>query len=166
MKLKYFSRFGLFQQIFAKKGDCMKTRWRSLFGTRIDMKFLRWILENPQDQTKNYKNLMLQIDPLNSSCSWKLQFHKRKLRLWVLWKSNSLEKVVVPKVSFANANVYNCSSKKLTSLKDRLMQIWKSISLSSHKNNTPKVSNHSNIYFLSYAHPRYMKCLFTNMQKQ
>ena len=122
----YISWFCLFQQIFAKKGDCMKTRWRSLFGTRIDMKFLRWILENPQDQTKNYKNLMLQIDPLNSSCSWKLQFHKRKLRLWVLWKSNSLDKVVAPKVSFANANVYNCSSKKLTSLKDRLMQIWKS----------------------------------------
>ena len=124
VKLGTFLDFAYFSKYLQRKD--MKTRWRSLFGTRIDMKFLRWILENPQDQTKNYKNLMLQIDPLNSSCSWKLQFHKRKLRLWVLWKSNSLEKVVVPKVSFANANVYNCSSKKLTSLKDRLMQIWKS----------------------------------------
>ena len=28
-----------------------------------------------------YKNLMLQIDPLSSSCSQKLQFPERKLRL-------------------------------------------------------------------------------------
>ena len=40
------------------------------------------------------------------------------------------------------------------------------IYLSSHKNYMPKVSHYSSIYFLSYAHPRYMKCLFTNIQKQ
>ena len=40
------------------------------------------------------------------------------------------------------------------------------ISLSSHKNNMPKVSHYSRIYFLRYEHPRYMKCWFTNIQKQ
>ena len=52
----------------------------------------------------------------NSSCSQKLQYPERKLRLYVLWKSNSLEKVVVPKVPLASANVCNCSSKKFTIL--------------------------------------------------
>ena len=35
-----------------------------------------------------YKNLMLQIDPLNSSCSQKQQYPKRTLRLKVLRKSS------------------------------------------------------------------------------
>ena len=52
---------------------------------------------------------MLHVDPLKSSCSQKLLHIERKLRLR---KSNSLEKVVVLKVIFANANVYNCSSEK------------------------------------------------------
>ena len=30
----------------------------------------------------------------------------------------------------------------------------------------PKVSHYDNIYFLTYPHPRYMKCLITNIQKQ
>ena len=30
----------------------------------------------------------------------------------------------------------------------------------------PKVSHYNNIYFLSYAHPRYLKCLFINIQEQ
>ena len=30
----------------------------------------------------------------------------------------------------------------------------------------PKVSHFNSIYFLSYAHRKYMKCLFTNIQKQ
>ena len=47
------------------------------------------------------------------------------------------------------------------------MQIWKSTDiLSSHKNNMPQISHYKSIYFLSYAHQRYMKCLFTNMQGQ
>ena len=52
--------------------------------------------------------------------------------------------------------------------KDTLMQIWKPIyiSLSSHENNMPNILHYNNIYFLSYTHPRYMKCLFTNIQKQ
>ena len=50
---------------------------------------------------------MLEIDPLNSNCSQKLQYRERKLR--VLGKSNSLEKVAVPKVTLQNANVYNYS---------------------------------------------------------
>ena len=40
------------------------------------------------------------------------------------------------------------------------------MSLSSHKNNMPKVSHYSSIYYLSYTHPRYMKSLFTNIKKQ
>ena len=39
--------------------------------------------------------------------------------------SNSMEEVVVPKVTLANANVYNCS-KIFTTLKGTLMQIRKS----------------------------------------
>ena len=38
-----------------------------------------------------YKNLILQIDPLNSSCSQKQQYPERTLRLKVLRKSSSLE---------------------------------------------------------------------------
>ena len=34
------------------------------------------------------------------------------------------------------------------------------MSLSSYKNNMPKFSHHNNIYFLSYALPRYIKCFF------
>ena len=61
---------------------------------------------------------MLQIDPLNSSCSQKLQYPGRKLRLKVLGKSSSLEKVAVPKVTLASANFYKCSSKKFTILNE------------------------------------------------
>ena len=38
-----------------------------------------------------YKNLILQIDPLNSSCSQKQQYPEKTLRLNVLRKSSSLE---------------------------------------------------------------------------
>ena len=40
------------------------------------------------------------------------------------------------------------------------------ISSSSHENNMPKVSHYNTVNFLRYTHPRYMKCLFTNIQKQ
>ena len=40
------------------------------------------------------------------------------------------------------------------------------ISLSSHENNMPKVSNYKSIFFLSYSHSKFLKCLFTNIQKQ
>ena len=59
---------------------------------------------------------MLQIDPLKNSCSQKLKHSERKLRLKVFQKSSSLEKEAVPKVALANANVYNCSTKKFTIL--------------------------------------------------
>ena len=62
------------------------------------------------------QELMLQIDPLDSSCSQKQQYPERSLRLKVLRKSGSLEKVAVPKVTLANGNVYNCSSKIFTIL--------------------------------------------------
>ena len=52
-----------------------------------------------------YKNLMLQIDSLNSSCSQKLQYPEIKLKLLLLRKSNSVEKVAVPKVTLASVNV-------------------------------------------------------------
>ena len=61
---------------------------------------------------------MPQIDPLNSSCSQKLQFHKKLKAISTLKEEFSLEKVVAPKVTLANANAYNCSSKKFTALNE------------------------------------------------
>ena len=61
---------------------------------------------------------MLHVDPLKSSCSQKLQHIERKLRLQVLQKSNSFKQVVVLKVIFANANVYNCTSEKFIVLNE------------------------------------------------
>ena len=63
-----------------------------------------------------YKNLILQIDPLNSSCSQKQHYPERILRSKVLRKSRSLEKVAVPKVTLTGANVDNCCSKIFTIL--------------------------------------------------
>ena len=79
-----------------------------------------------------YKNMMLQTHLLKSSCSQKQQYPKtwpgiftqqampeRTLRLKVLQKCNSLEnseKVAVPKITLASANVYNCFSKIFTML--------------------------------------------------
>ena len=57
---------------------------------------------------------MLQIDPLSSSSSQKLQYPERKLKLQVLQKSSSLEKVDAPKVTLASANVNSHSPKKFT----------------------------------------------------
>ena len=57
---------------------------------------------------------MFQIDPFQSSCSQKQQYPERTLRLKVLRKSSSLEKVAVPKVTLTSAIVYNCSSKIFT----------------------------------------------------
>ena len=65
-----------------------------------------------------YKNMMVQIDPLESSCFQKQQYPERTLRLKVLRKSSSLEKKAVPKVTLANAIVYNCSSEIFTILYD------------------------------------------------
>ena len=61
---------------------------------------------------------MLQIDPLSSRCSEKLQYPERKLRLQVLRKSSSFEKGDPPKVTLASANVYSRSSKKCTILNE------------------------------------------------
>ena len=63
-----------------------------------------------------YKNVMLQIDPLKSSCSQKQLYPETILRLKVLRKSSSLEKVAVPKVTLASVIVYNCSFKVFTTL--------------------------------------------------
>ena len=65
-----------------------------------------------------YKYLMLQIDPISSSCSQKLQYPERKLRLLVIQKRSSLGKVDAPKVTLATANVYSRSSKKFTILNE------------------------------------------------
>ena len=46
-----------------------------------------------------------------------------------------------------------------------LMQIWKSTDIFV-KDIMPKVSNYNSIFFFSYARPRYIKCLFINIQKQ
>ena len=62
------------------------------------------------------KNVILQIDLLKSSCSQKQQYPERALRLKVLRKSSSLEKVAVLKVTLASVIVYNCSSKIFTML--------------------------------------------------
>ena len=61
-----------------------------------------------------YKNMMLQIDPLKSSCSQKQQDPETTLRLKVLRSSSSFEKVTVLKVRLASGIVYNCSSKIFT----------------------------------------------------
>ena len=58
-----------------------------------------------------YKIVMLQIDPLKSSYSQKQQYPEGTLRLKVLRKISSLEKVAVPKVTRLSSIVYNCSSK-------------------------------------------------------
>ena len=63
-----------------------------------------------------YKNLMLQIDSLSSSCPQKQRYPKITLRLKALRKSRSLEKVAVLRVTLASANIYNCSSKIFTIL--------------------------------------------------
>ena len=63
-----------------------------------------------------YKNVMLQIDPLKSSCSQKQQYSERTLRLKVLPKSSSSEKLALPKAPLASTIVYNCSSKIFTIL--------------------------------------------------
>ena len=63
-----------------------------------------------------YKDVMLQIDPLESSCSQKQQYPERTLRLKVLRKTSPLEKKAVPKVTLSSAIVYNCSSKIFTIL--------------------------------------------------
>ena len=55
--------------------------------------------------------MLFQIDHLKSSCSQKQQYPERTLRLKVLLKSSSLEKVAVPKVTLASTIVYNYSSK-------------------------------------------------------
>ena len=58
------------------------------------------------------KNVMLQIDPLKSSCSQRKQkTPKELLRSKVLRKSSSLGKVAVMEVTIASAIVCNCSSK-------------------------------------------------------
>ena len=48
-------------------------------------------------------------------------------------------------------------------LKNSWLRAW---SLSSHKNTMPKVLHYNSIYFLSYAHARYITCLFINIQIQ
>ena len=63
-----------------------------------------------------YKNVMLQIDPLKSSCSQKQQHPERILRLKVFQNSSSLEEVAVPKVTLTSTIVYNGSSETFTIL--------------------------------------------------
>ena len=58
------------------------------------------------NEIKHYKNVMLQIDPLKSSCfQRKHKTPKELLRLKVFRKSSSLEKVAVTKVTIASAIV-------------------------------------------------------------
>ena len=40
------------------------------------------------------------------------------------------------------------------------------VSLCLQKNNMPKDSHYNTVYFLRYTDPRYLICLFTNIQKQ
>ena len=85
-------------QVDPPKEDCTvkKMNGRSLLlcSNKIIHDFKEWTTPS----------LMGQTDPFNSSCSQKLQLPEIKLRLQLLPKSNSLEKVVVPKVSLASAN--------------------------------------------------------------
>ena len=55
----------------------------------------------------------------------------------------------------------------LRHIKGTLMQIWKSAKIpSSYENSMLKISHWSAFYFLRYAHFRYVKRLFTNIQEQ
>ena len=45
------------------------------------------------------------------------------------------------------------------------MQIWKSADIQI-KILLPKISHYNTVYFLIYKHPKYMKYLFPNLQKQ
>ena len=86
---------------------------------------LEWMLDCKWCFEKNlYKRLMLQIDPLNSNCSQKLQYPPpptphppKKVTLnQILQKNSSLVKVAVPKVTLESANVFNCCPTKFTIL--------------------------------------------------
>ena len=68
--------------------------------------------------------------------------------------SNSNAEVPMPR--FANGHPLGIS-KKIENLP---------ISSSLHKNDMPNVLHYNTVYFLRYTQPRYMKCLFTNIQKQ
>ena len=47
------------------------------------------------------------------------------------------------------------------------MQIWKSTNTSStYENNMLKILHQNTFYFLRYTYVRYVKSLFTNIQKQ
>ena len=59
-------------------------------------------------------------------------------------------------------NKKNNKSKHLKVHKCRYENL--SIPSSSCKNNMPKVSHDKTLYFLRYTQPRYIKCLFTNIQ--
>ena len=85
----------------------MNDRWLLLSLNKITHYFKKWttgsgVLEKIYCL---YKNVMLQIDPLKSSCSQKQQYPERTLRLKVLRKSSSLEKVAIPKVTLASARL-------------------------------------------------------------
>ena len=55
---------------------------------------------------------------------------------------------------------------KIKILKGTLMQIWQSAILSSsYESNMLKISHWNTLYFLRYEHMRYVKSLFTNIQK-
>ena len=54
---------------------------------------------------------MLQINLFESNFSQKQQYRERTLRLKVLRKSSSLEKVAVPNITLASVIVYNGSFK-------------------------------------------------------
>ena len=66
----------------------------------------------------------------------------------------SLEHLAASLELLYSLEVYYCRSENLQ------------ISLSSNKDNIRNVSHYNSIYFLSYVYPRYIKRLFTNMQKQ
>ena len=64
-----------------------------------------------------YNDLMLQIDPLNSSCfPVAVNYCTPKENLGYKYSERAplLKKVAVPKVTLGSANVYNCSSKRVT----------------------------------------------------
>ena len=67
-------------------------------------------------QIKEYILLTLAV-PKNYSTHDAVPRKKTKAKL-ILRKISSLEKVAVPNVTFASANVHNCSSKKLTILNE------------------------------------------------
>ena len=71
-----------------------------------------------------------------------------------------LKRILVKALSRKSYDGWHPFGKRLSFFKDTLMQIWKSANIFAF------VWKYFTFYLLRYAHVKYVKCLFTNIQKQ